>query len=178
MIKVIPILFLLILLFLFIYCNYCGIENKEEDIQKEKVVIRILKDFDQRQKVRLFNDLVKTKKIVNIRKMLEQNNTDYYNIPVITDIFAYLGVNKTVVYAMFSVLNLPLNRNVKVEYADFVLVYRNKTYHNLFPPKQHVEAFRNLKFLIPFVIQERFFHATVIDNYRKNVYSNMYIEIL
>ena len=156
MIKVIPIVLILILSILSICCNYYGIENKEDDIENEKVVTRVLNDFDQRQRVRLFNNLVKTKKIINIRKMLEQNSTDYINKPIITDIFAISEVNKTVVYVMYNVLNLPKNQSY-ISYSNFTLFYRNQSFYNIIGAKTHAEAFRDLKFIIPYSINADYF---------------------
>ena len=59
MVKVIAIVLLFILSNLSVHCIYV-IQN-EEDIEKVRVVTRKLNDFHQRQRVRLFNNLVKTK---------------------------------------------------------------------------------------------------------------------
>ena len=177
MIKVIFILLFFILPFLSIHYNYYGIENKEDDIENEKVVTRVLNDFDQRQRVRLFNNLVKTKKIINIRKVLEQNSTDYINKPIITDIFAIPGVNKTVVYTMYNVLNLPKKQSY-ISYSNFTLLYQNQSFYNMIGAKTHVEAFRDLKFIIPYSINADYFYATVFDKVRNLKFENMYIQVL
>ena len=173
----IPILFLFVLPFLSISCNYYGIENKEEDIEKVKVVTRVLNDFDQRQRVRLFNDLAKTKKVINIRKMLEQNNTDYVNKPFITDLFAIPGINKTVVYVMYNVLNMPKKQSY-ISYSNFTLFYQNQSFYNSIGAKTHAEAFRDLKFIIPYSIDRDYFYATVFDKVRNLKFENMYIQVL
>ena len=175
MVKVIAIVLLFILSNLSVHCIYV-IQN-EKDIEKVKVVTRILNDFHQRQRVRLFNNLVKTKKIINIRKMLEQNSTDYINKPIITDIFAIPGVNKTVVYVMYNVLNLPKKQSY-ISYSNFTLFYQNQSFYNIIGAKTHVEAFRDLKFIIPFSINADYFYATVFDKVRNLKFENMYIQVL
>lgn len=113
---------------------------------------------------------------LNIPDQLFTNETDYINRPIITDIFSTPKNGSMIIYAVYSALNLR-SKQADVSSNNFTLVHGNTSVKNLIGVKAHVEALRDLKFILPYEVTESFY-VDIIDYKRQFTYKHLFVEIL